>query len=201
MKDNLNVLGKNEKYKTFSVLIENEVTKVDKEGNENIITISSKIKFIDSARFIATPLSNLVDNLVKGIHKIKCKDCDCFEYETVNDNLINYKCLFCNKNYSDKIGEELKNQFKNTFKFSNNDINKFILLLGKGIYTYDFMDEWESINKISLPEKEEFYSNLNMENITDSELQSCKKICNDFEIKNLVEYHDLYITQPPQLAW
>ena len=42
------------------------------------VTISYKIKFIDSARFMASSLSNLVDNIAEGIHKIKCKDCDCF---------------------------------------------------------------------------------------------------------------------------
>ena len=36
----------------------------------------TKTKFIDSARFMATSLSNLVDNLTEGVHKIKCKDCD-----------------------------------------------------------------------------------------------------------------------------
>ena len=57
-------LGKNtEKYKTFSIPIEKEVTKIDKDGNESVVTISYKIKFIDSARFTATSLSNLVDNL------------------------------------------------------------------------------------------------------------------------------------------
>ena len=78
---------------------------------------------------MATSLSNLVDNLTEGIHKIKCKDCDCFlEYESVKDNLIKYKCLFCNKTYSNKTDEKLKKRFKNTFQFSNNDINKFIFL-------------------------------------------------------------------------
>ena len=51
-----------------------------------------KIKFIDSTRFMAGSLSNLVHNLAKGNHKIKCKDCDCFlEYESVKDNFIRYK--------------------------------------------------------------------------------------------------------------
>ena len=41
-----------------------------------------KLKFIDSARFMATSLSSLVDNLTEGIHKAKFTDCDCFlEYE------------------------------------------------------------------------------------------------------------------------
>ena len=125
------------KYKIFSVLIEKEVIKIDKDGIESVVTRSYKVKFIDNARFLATSLSNLADNLTEAIRKIKCKDCDCFlEYESVKDNLIKYKCLTCNKNYSNKIDEELKKRFKNTIKFSNDNINKFILLLRKGVYTY-----------------------------------------------------------------
>ena len=102
-------------------------------------------------------LSNLVDKLAEGIHKIKCKEYDCFlKYGSVNENLIKYECLFCNKNYSNKIDEELKDLFKNTFKFSNNDINKVILLLRKDVYPYEFMDDWENFNQTSLPEKVEF---------------------------------------------
>ena len=103
-------LGKNtEKYKTFSVPIEKEVTKLDEDGNESVVTLSYKIEFIDSAIFMATSLSNLVANLTEGIHKIKCKDCDWFcEYGRVKDSLIKYKCLSCNKDYSKKLDEELK---------------------------------------------------------------------------------------------
>ena len=75
------------------VSIEKEVTKIDKDGNESVVTISYGIKFIDSTRFMATSLSNLVDNITEGIHKTKCKDCDCFlEYESVKENLIKHKC-------------------------------------------------------------------------------------------------------------
>ena len=52
---------------------------------------------------MANTLSNLTDNLAEGIHKIRCKDCDCFlEYESDKDNLIKYKLLSCNKDYSNK---------------------------------------------------------------------------------------------------
>ena len=69
----------------------------------------------------------------------------------------------------------LKNWLKNTFKVSNNDINQFILLLKKCVYTDEYMDEWEKFNEISLPEKEEFYSNLNMEDIIDADYIYRKK--------------------------
>ena len=56
---------------------------------------------------MASSLSNLVDNLGEGIHKIKCKDCICFlQCESVNDSLIKYKCLSCNKIYSNKINQK-----------------------------------------------------------------------------------------------
>ena len=110
---------------------------------------------------MATSLSNLVDNLTEEIHKIKCKYCDCFlGYESVNDDLIKYKCLSCNKKYSNRLDEELKKKSKNTFKFFNNYINKFILMSRKGVYPYEYMDHWEMFNETTLPEKEEFYNNL-----------------------------------------
>ena len=91
-------LGENaEKYKTFSYSIEKEVIKIDKDGNEIVVTASYKIKLIDSARFMATLLSIPVDNFTEGIHKSKCKDSYCFlEYESFKDNLMKYKCLSCN---------------------------------------------------------------------------------------------------------
>ena len=171
-----------------------EVAKIDKDDNESVVTISYKIKFIDSATFMASLLSNLVDNLAEGIHKIKCRGCDCFlEYESVKDNLIKYKCLSCDKDYSNKIDEELKKRFKNTFKFSENDIKKIFLLLRKGVYPYEYMNEWEKFNETTLPEKEKFYSSLNMEDITDADYMHRKRVYKDFEIKNLKEYHDLYV--------
>ena len=48
------------------------------------------------------------------------------------------------------------------------------------------------MNETSWPKKEEFCSNLNMEAITDSDYMHAERVCKDFEIKNVGEYHDLY---------
>ena len=78
--------------------------------------ISYILQFIDSTRFITSSLLNLFKNLSEGIHKIKgnyghndrkwkiCgityKVCDCFlEYTNFKDDLLGYKCFYCNKNY------------------------------------------------------------------------------------------------------
>ena len=68
-----------------------------------------------------------------------------------------------------------------------------LLLLRKGVYSYEYMDDWEKFNETALPEKEEFYSNLNLEYITDADYMHGKRVCKDFGIKNLGEYHDLYL--------
>ena len=103
-----------------------------------------RLQFIDSTRFMASSLSNLVNKLAEGIHKIKCKykhgdkkcescgikykNCDWFlEYKNFKDDLTEYKCLFCNKNYQKKFDKNLNKGFFNACKASNHDVNKFIL--------------------------------------------------------------------------
>ena len=54
------------------------------------------------------------------------------------------------------------------------------------------MDDWKKFNEASLPEKEDFYSHLNMEDIIDADYAHAKRVCKDFEI-NSGEYHDFYV--------
>ena len=119
---------------------------MEKKLPENISYI---LQFIDRARFMASSLSNLVRNLSERFKKLNVntdtmikKYCDCFlEYINFKDHLTQYKCLCCNDNYQQKFDEKLKEQFFNTYKFSTHDNNKLILLLRKGVYPYEYMDD------------------------------------------------------------
>ena len=94
---------------------------------------------------------------------MKCKYCDCFlECTNFKDDLIEYKCLNCNKIYWGKFDEKLEDSFFNTYKFSIFDNKKFIAFLWKGVYPCKYVDDWEKFNETTLPEKEDFYSPLNI---------------------------------------
>ena len=62
----------------------------------------------------------------------------------------------------------------------------------KVVYRYEYIDDWEKFNEISLPKYVDFYSNLCIDDITDTDYNHAKRVSKDFEIKNLGEYHDLY---------
>ena len=78
-----------------------------------------------------------------------------------------------------------------THEFCDEDINKFILILEKGIYPYEYMDSWKRFDETSLPDKEGFY--LNMEKTTDADYKHAKNVRTIFKMENLGGYHDLNV--------
>ena len=113
-------------------------------------------------------LSKLVDNLSEGIHNNKCSECESnLDYIKIKNEKLLLKCFNCNSYYKKKLNKDLIKKFKNTYSFCNNYLSKFILLPRQGVYPYEYMDSWEKFNETSLPTKEDFYSNLNMEDIDD----------------------------------
>ena len=95
------------------------------------------------------------------------------------DNEISYTALIEN--------------FPNTYQLCNKDLNKFALLLRKGVYPYEYMDRRERFKEESLPDKEHFNSELNKEHITDEDYAHAQIVWDTFNIKNLGKYHDLYV--------
>ena len=143
---------------------------------------------------MSTSLSKLVDNFSEGLHNNRCVYCKfCLDYmKTKNEKLI-LRCFSCKMNYEKNFNKELIKRFGNTYNLCNGDLNKFILLLRKGVYSYEHMDNWERFDEISLPDKESFYSSLNTENIDDIDYRHGNNVFKKFKLKNLGEYHDLYV--------
>ena len=84
-------------------------------------------------------------------------------------------------------------KFPNIYQFCNGDINKFILLLRKSVYPYEYMDSWERFDEISLPNKKAFYNELYLEDVTNEDYTHAQKIFEELKLKHLGDYRDLYI--------
>ena len=142
---------------------------------------------------MSSSLSNLVDNLSEGFQSDKFTDCKSYlHYMTTKDEQLIFRCFECKNNYKKAFKKELIKRFANIYEFGNEDINKFTLLLQKGVYPYEYAS-WLRFNEISLRDKEAFYSSLNMEDITDVDHSHAKRVFENLNNKNLGDYHDLYI--------
>ena len=139
---------------------------------------------------MSTSLSDLVDNLLNGLHK--CANCKLhFDYMSIKDNQLILRCFRCKKNYEKDFNKELIKRF--IIKFCNKDLNKFIWLLREGVYPYEYMHNWERFNETLLPNRIAFHGNLNIENITDTDYRHANKVFKEFKLKHLGDYHDLYV--------
>ena len=157
-------LGENtEKYITFSV----PVKKVINNENENDKESKpKKIKY--RIKFIDSyrSMPDSLSNLVDNLSELKI-------CEIPNNVLIK--------------------RFYDTYQLSDNDINKFKLLLRKGVCPYEYIDSRSNFNDTLLPSKDQFYSKLNLEHISDEDYAHAHEVWNTFNIRNLGEYHDLYV--------
>ena len=96
-------------------------------------------------------MSSVVDNLSEKLHSDKCKVINCeseLDYISIKDNQLIFQCLECKKNYKKDFNKESIKIFPNRYEFCNGDINKFILLIRKGVYPYEYMASWKRFNLI-----------------------------------------------------
>ena len=110
-------------------------------------------------------LSGLVDNFSE------IKDNKCLDKELINES---------------------SKKFSNTYKFCDGDINKFIILLRKGVYPLEYMDSQDKFNEIELPSKKDFYSKKDLENISDKDYEHAQNVFKEY-CNNIGDYHDLYV--------
>ena len=188
---------------------------IKKEMKDNKC-VTYNLKFIDSKRFMDDSLSNLVDNL-PGLYECKClnkKDQNTkIQYKKhnilvhksiiendkekqINENktieVLHTRCRTCNARNKQLLGSLIK-RFPSTYKLSKKNPDKFLLLLRKGVYPYEYMNDWNRFNETELPSIEDHYSKLHLESITKEDFRHAKNIWSVFKIKNLGKYHDLYV--------
>ena len=83
-------------------------------------------------------LSSLVTNLSEGLHNYRCTDYKSYlDYMATKDEKLIFRCFECKKNYEEDLNKKLIKRFANIYEFCKGDINKFILLLRKGVYPYE----------------------------------------------------------------
>ena len=96
-----------------------------------------------------------------------------------------------NKNLPDNV---LIQRFYNTNQLSYNNIKTFKTLLRKDVYPYESMKSWKIFKEPVPLTKESYYSEFNDKSISDEDLEHIKNVCNAFNITNLDDYHDLYVS-------
>ena len=93
----------------------------------------------------------------------------------------------------EKLASNLEDEdFIYTKKYFTDPV-QFNLMKRKGVYPYDYMDSFSKFNDTELPEREEFYSLLTDNNISEDDYSRAKDVWNTFNLKNMGEYHDLYL--------
>ena len=129
-------------------------------------------------------LSDLVDNLSE-INKKECPKCMGKNKLNRNVILLRQKIIYYVtdvKNAKQKKKKCCKpingliKKFPHIYQFCNGDFNKFVLLLRKGVYSYEYMDGWERFDETLLPDKKAFYSELNLEDITDKDYEHVQNV-------------------------
>ena len=95
---------------------------------------------------------------------------------------------------SSSLDKLVSNLPKDAFKYTSEQFkhNRLNLMIRKGVYPYDFMDSFNNFFE-KLPSKEEFYSQLNDQHISEEDYQHAKNVWEVFNLKNMGQYHDLYL--------
>ena len=173
-----------EKYISFSVPLKKE----SEDGKFN----TYNLRFIDSTRFTEGSLDKHVNNLSE------LYDCNCTNEKQKRIKVIRKKynihsyCRTCRKR-SKQLMQSLKDKFPVTYQLCNNDNNKFILLLRKGVYLYEYTNSHDRFKETKLPLKVCFNCKGNLKQITVEEHIHAHKVWNTFKLKNLGNFHDLYV--------
>ena len=95
---------------------------------------------------------------------------------------------------SQSLAKLSSNLPEDRFIYTGGEIDgDYNLMKMKGVYPYDYMDSFSRFNENQLPKREEFYSILNDTDVSEDDYKHAQKVWDAFKIRNLGEYHDLYL--------
>ena len=96
---------------------------------------------------------------------------------------------------SSSLENLVKNLPEDGFKYTSEEFHgkELEMTSRKDVYPYDYMDSFEKFKDTKLPSKEEFYSILNDEHVSDENYKHAQKVWKQFKMKNMCDYHDLYL--------
>ena len=162
--------------------------------------LGNHLTFLDSFQFMSSGLDKLVKNITKCGKCNTCKPDKCMKLNINNKNKTSQhktslpcgECKNCEKNDDDEKYCINPNYDKLKYTSEIFKDKKLDLMARKGVYPYDYMDSFEKFNS-PLPTKEDFYSILNNKHISYEDYEPAKNVWNTFSLKNMGEYHDLYL--------
>ena len=138
------------------------------KNTEDYISFSIKVevdKYID-------------ENGIERLKEIELRFIDSFKFMSSSlDSLVNNLA---------RGGEQF-------FGFEEYNENQYKLLIKKGIYPYEYMNDWDKFKETKLPPKEVFYSKLNMTGVREEDYEHANRVWKEIGLKDMAEYHDLYL--------
>ena len=159
--------------------IDRKISQIDKKEPDNTFT--------DSMR-------SMIDSLSQSINNISEIDNDISQIDNKFTSNMRSMISLLSPSINEipqinkkLLQDELIEKFSSTYQLCNKDLNKFELLLRKGVYPYEYMDRRKRFKEESLLDKESFYSELNKEHITDEDYAHAQKVWDTFKTKNLGE--------------
>ena len=158
--------------------------------------LGNHLTFLDSFQFMSSGLEKLVENITKCGKCDTCNPGKCLKKINNKDKIRQHKtslpcgeCMNCKNKDKSCINPNYNNLKYTAQVFEDQMLD---LMARKGVYPYDYMDSFKKF-KERLPPKEEFYSILNNKHISAEDYKHAQNVWNTFNLKNMGEYHDLYL--------
>ena len=167
------------------MIVELERIQLKNEIGETVEkVVKHEIRFVDSFKFMASSLEKLVENLTSCGKCQSCKPGDCLTSDVIGRCGKCENCLLVDKPCFSPVDKFLLETEKHGTHID--------LLVKKGVYPYEFMDSFEKFS-MELPGKDAFFSRLNGCGISDEDYEHAVEVWKRFGMKNMEEYHDLYL--------